>query len=331
MAVTDDNKQHANTVCENVYISGVRVLSIPSGHPYTQAIRPAGVEFLPDPDIDGNWWPHPALEAEYWRDPPAVDLVHIHFGFEHRTPAQIAELCRGLPVPLVLTVHDLDNPHLTDQTEHHQRLQLLIDEASALITLTDQAAEVLRRDFGAADVRVVPHPRIVEDPVLVEPGRRAAVFLKSLRSNVVADAQFYADIAAQVPLDVYVHVGAELSSIGNARVIVHEPMPDDELHAAVGRAGVCVLPYTRGTHSGWLEMCRDLGVPVAVPDCGCYAGQADTREAVEVYAAGDGRAAGKAAARLLARGPVPYAGDRVQQLDEVRRAHEKIYRKVVSE
>ena len=52
---------------------------------------------------------------------------------------------------------------------------------------------------------------------------------------------------------------------------------------------------------------------------------------MEVYRTGDGRAAGEAAARLLARGPVPYAGDRVRQLDEVRRAHEEIYRKVVSE
>lgn len=286
------------------------------------------MEFLPDPDIDGNWWPHPAFEAEFWRDPPAVDLVHIHFGFEHRTPAQIAELCRALPVPLVLTVHDLDNPHLEEQTEHHKRLQLLIDEASALITLTDQAAEILTRDFGAGDVRVVPHPRIVEEPVAAAPGGRAAVFLKSVRSNVVADAQFYRDIAAQVPLDVYVHGRAELASIGT---VVHEPMSDNELHAAVGRAGVCILPYTRGTHSGWLEMCRDLGVPVAVPDCGCYAGQADTPEAVEVYRTGDGRAAGEAAARLLARGPVPYAGDRTRQLSEVRRAHEEIYRKVVGE
>ena len=319
------------TVFDNVYIRGMRVLSIPAEHPYTQAIQPAGVEFLPDPDIDGNWWPHPALEAEFWREPPAVDAVHIHFGFEHRTPAQIAELVRALPVPLVLTVHDLDNPHLTDQTEHHERLQLLIDESSATITLTDQAADILARDYGATDVRVIPHPQIVDVPVAPERGGRAAVFLKSLRSNVVADAQFYADIAEEVPLDVYVHEGAELASIGNANVIVHAPMDDAELYAAVGRAGVCVLPYTRGTHSGWLEMCRDLGVPVAVPDTGCYAGQADTPAAVEVYPAGDGRAAGQAAARLLARGPVPYTGDREQQRDQVRRAHEETYKKVVSE
>ena len=309
----------------------MKILSIPAQHPYTQAIRPAGVEFLPDPDIDGNWWPHPALEAQWWRRRRDVDAVHIHFGFEHRTPAQIAQLCAALPVPLVLTVHDLDNPHLTDQGPHHERLQLLIDASSALITLTDQAADVLARDYGAADVQVIPHPRIVGERVEPVPGPRAAVFVKSLRSNVVADEQFYADIAGEVPLDVYMHRGAKLAPVNNARVIVHEPMSDAELYAAVGRAGACVLPYTKGTHSGWLEMCRDLGVPVAVPDCGCYAGQADTAAAVEVYPTGNGRAAGQAAARLLARSPIPYAGDRDQQLKQVRRAHEEIYNKVVGE
>lgn len=307
----------------------MRVLSIPADHPYTRAIRPAGVEYLPDPDIDGHWWPHPALEPEYWTQPRDVDLVHLHFGFEHRSPAQIAELCAALPVPLVLTVHDLDNPHLSDQAPHHERLQLLIDEACALITLTDQAAAVLARDYGANDVHVLPHPSIVGAAREPQPGGRAAVFLKSLRSNVVADPGFYAAAAGEVPLDVYVHEGAELASIRNANVIVHEPMDDAALYAAVGRAGACILPYTRGTHSGWLEMCRDLGVPVAVPDVGCYAGQADTPAAVAVYRAGDGASAGRAADALAARGPVPYAGDRAAQLERVRRAHEEIYRKAV--
>ena len=307
----------------------MRVLSIPAEHPYTQAIRPACAEYLPDPDIDGNWWPHPALEASYWAAPRDVDLVHIHFGFEHRTPDEIAELVRALPVPYVLTVHDLDNPHLSDQRPHHERLQLLIDDASALITLTNHAADVLRRDFGAGDVHVVPHPRITDTPSQAAPSGRAAVFLKSLRSNVVADPAFYAQIAAEVPLDVYVHEGVSLGEIEGANVFVHPPMDDATLHAAVARASACILPYTRGTHSGWLEMCRDHGVPVVVPDIGCYADQADTPEAVAVYRAGDGRDAGRAAAGVVVKQRVPYAGDRAAQLEQVRRAHEEIYNKVV--
>lgn len=317
----------------------VRVLSIPAEHPYTQAIRPANAVYLPDPDINGNWWPHPALEAEYWDTPREVDILHIHFGFEHRSPEQIAELAEKLPVPLVLTVHDLDNPHLDNQAPHHDRLQLLVDAASHLITLTTCAADRLCRDFGADEVTVVPHPRVTGEPVEVQRGDRAAVFVKSLRGNVVVDPQFYIDAAAEVPLDVYVHdveaterlrevLGGERGSPrSNMRLIEHEPMTDAELFAAVGRASACILPYTRGTHSGWLEMCRDHGTPVAVPDTGCYAGQADTEDAVEVYAAGDGAAAGRAAAVLAERGPVPYAGDRGEQAEQVRRAHEEIYRK----
>ena len=94
----------------------MEILAIPAEHPYTQAVRPAGVEYLPDPDIDGNWWPHPALTAQYWAqlDPAdAPDALHVHFGFEHFSPAEIRELVEALPVPLVVTVHAVSYTHLT--------------------------------------------------------------------------------------------------------------------------------------------------------------------------------------------------------------------------
>lgn len=317
----------------------VRVLAIPAEHPYTQAVCPAGVEYLPDPDVDGegHWWPHPALRADYWENPPQVDLVHIHFGFEHVTPDELRETVQAIPVPLVVTVHDIDNPHLNDQREHHERLQVLVDAAAAVITLTDHAARILRERFGARDVRVLPHPQIAA-PVDVEREQRVAVFVKSLRGNVVADPEFYIDIAKRVPLDVYVHDvdatatlrGALANAPGYADLTlnVHAPMCDRELHAAVARATVCMLPYTRGTHSGWLEMCRDQGTNVAVPDIGCYVDQVDTADAVEVYGVGDGASASNACATLLARGAVPLATDRAAQLADVRAAHAEIYQAV---
>ncbi|WP_066524614.1 glycosyltransferase [Corynebacterium bouchesdurhonense] len=311
----------------------VKILAIPAEHPYTQAVRPAGVEYLPDPDIDGNWWPHPALTARYWEqlDPAdRPDAMHVHFGFEHFSPAEIRELVEALPVPLVVTVHDIDNPHLSDQREHHERLQILVDAAAAVLTLTECAAEVLRHRFGVAEPVVVPHPRIAL-PIDAPKSGRAAVFLKSLRGNVVADPQFYLDAAAGVPLDVYVHDVEATRALREAlqgadlRLRVHEPMGDPELHAAVASAGVCILPYTRGTHSGWLEMCRDQATSVAVPDVGCYAGQADTPAAVAEYRAGNGESAGEAAAALLAGGEVPLAVDRAAQLERVCEVHRAIY------
>ena len=315
----------------------MEILAIPAEHPYTQAVRPAGVEYLPDPDINGNWWPHPALTAQYWKqlDPAELpDALHVHFGFEHFSPAEIRELVDALPVPLVVTVHDIDNPHLADQREHHERLQILAGAAAAVLTLTECAAEVLRRRFGVAEPIVIPHP-LIALPIDAPRSGRAAVFLKSLRGNVVADPQFYLDAAAHVPLDIYVHDVEATRGLREAlrgadprldlRVSVHEPMSDAELHAAVAGAGACILPYTRGTHSGWLEMCRDQATSVAVPDVGCYAGQADTPDAVAEYRAGSGDAAGRAAAALLARGEVPLAVDRAAQLERVREVHRAIY------
>lgn len=314
----------------------MRVLSIPAEHVYAQAILPEGVSFLPDPDINGNWWPHPALEASYWAQPREVDLVHIHFGFEHRSPEQLRELVAVLPVPLVLTVHDLDNPHLEDQSEYHESLGVLIRAASQVVTLTTAAAEVIAGRYSRNDVSVIPHPAIVLNPPSHRPGEGVAVFLKSLRANVVADPGFYREIAARVPLTVYVHDAektralreglADLGVLDGLDVVVHEPMDDPQLYEAVARHAVCVLPYQRGTHSGWLEMCRDLGVSVAVPDCGCYAGQVDASEAVAEYLSGEGTDAGRAADELLARGSVPYRGDRRAELEGIKLAHAAIYR-----
>lgn len=108
-------------------------------------------------------------------------------------------------------------------------------------------------------------------------------------------------------------------------------MDDAVLHDAVASHAVCVLPYVRGTHSGWLEMCRDLGVSVAVPDCGCYASQADAPGAVIEYAARDGTAAGHAAAALLERGQILYQGDRRAELEGIKQAYAAVYRAALAE
>ncbi|MCW2848235.1 MAG: hypothetical protein JWR90_2209 [Marmoricola sp.] len=35
----------------------------------------------------------------------------------------------------------------------------------------------------------------------------------------------------------------------------------------------CPTPYRFGTHSGWLEACRDLGTAIVAPTCGYFADQ----------------------------------------------------------
>jgi hypothetical protein len=60
---------------------------------------------------------------------------------------------------------------------------------------------------------------------------------------------------------------------GELELAVHDFMPDDELWSYLAHLDVSVLPYRFGTHSGWLEACRDLGTAVVAPSCGYYAAQ----------------------------------------------------------
>lgn len=334
------------------------VLSIPSQHPYVRAVYPRAssrdVMVLPDPVLDPKeperWWPHPAFTSQWWNfettDTPwdlkqSIEAVHVHFGFEHLTVAQtqdfVAEL-RRRRLPLILTVHDIDNPHLAKQTQYHRQLQVLLDDAARVLTLTDAAAQRLAREFGVSsrDIQVVPHPQVVPAGTAVkplEPAVDVGVFLKSVRSNVVSDFAFYREAAAQCAkhgkkLSVFVHRDQEgselfeqLSSNATIDMRAHEEFSDQELFAAISSCGAVILPYQGGTHSGWLEMCRDLSVPVAVPDTGCFSGQGDSPDALAVYATGDGAAAGQAASSLATAGHLKYQGNREQQQKQAVNLH----------
>ncbi len=141
-----------------------RVLAIPSAHPYAERLRAVGpdaerssVLHLSDPPVagapDGQWWPPPALDAD-WVHAHAgeVDVIHLHFGFDASSPDDLrrwVEALDGAGIPLVLTVHDLANPHFTDQTDHLARLDVLVPAAAAVITLTEGAAAQIRRAVGS--------------------------------------------------------------------------------------------------------------------------------------------------------------------------------------
>ena len=105
---------------------------------------------------------------------------------------------------------------------------------------------------------------------------------------------------------------------------MHRRMDDERLFTQVAECAVVVLPYLRGTHSGWLEMCRDLGVVVVAPDCGHFADQADQPGAVLSFRTGDGRDAARAAAQALGVAPLPWAGDRAAQAERIALRHREL-------
>src|SRR5699024_4290847 len=66
-----------------------------------------------------------------------------------------------------------------------------------------------------------------------------------------------------------------LTAHPDVEVRAHDHLADDELCAALAGFDALVLPHRHGTHSGWLELCRDLGLPPVIPRIGYLAEQWD--------------------------------------------------------
>ncbi|TPG27364.1 hypothetical protein EAH80_29030 [Mycobacterium hodleri] len=275
--------------------------SVPSGHPYVDSVvDPSRIHLLPDPvprdaSTPGQWWPPRFLESDYlFRHLGSFDVLHVHFGFEEFTAEElrgVVDILRRARIPLVLTVHDLHNPHFADPTLHLSQLDVLVPAATEVITLTRGAASVIRRRWGR-DAVVLPHPHVLplERVGVARALRRVPVIGihgKGLRASVqpwpILDALLDGDLPACVVRFDLDENGAPAGGGSMARlakyrragvdVRVHPRFTDDELAAYLLEVDVVVLPYRFGTHSGWAEACHDAGTTVVSPRCGFFVEQ----------------------------------------------------------
>lgn len=289
----------------------ITVASVPTAHRYVEHLDAVGTQSVvrvPDPvpaDADpgkepGRWWPPRWLEPTWLRAHiDTVDLLHVHFGFDSIPPERLRDVVRVLRAagkPLVLTVHDLHNPHFADNTIHLQHLDILVPEADEVVTLTASAAGVIEQRW-ATHATVVPHPHVAPLDAIGAPPASSDEFVigvhaKSLRANldplavmdtVVAAAAQCSGARVQLDIDDNLfdnphqqRAGAALLDYGPSHgvdVRVHPRFDDGELWRYMADLDVSVLPYRFGTHSGWLEACHDLGTAVIAPDCGYFADQ----------------------------------------------------------
>jgi hypothetical protein len=350
----------------------IRVASVPADHPYVRHLGAPGgdlVERLPDQREPGQrgWWPPRMLEPEWVREhADSFDLYHVQFGFDGRHPEQLRELVdllAELDKPLVYTIHDLRNPNHEEHGLHAEQMAVLVDAAAALVTLTNCAADQIERRFGHP-AEVIPHPHVV--PLDLLAGRYAAppppaaaprvgVHLKSMRPNMVGIPLLRALIEdggiapARLRIDVHREIWdpAAPAFRGDLRttlehlvrrdaldLALHDYFSDLELYDYLASLDVAILPYRFGTHSGWLEACRDLGTTVVAPSCGCYADQG----ADFIYRCDEGgldgdslRAAVRdalAARDGLGRETIEWRRD---QRGGIAEAHERLYRRVLAE
>ena len=347
----------------------IRVASVPAAHPYVSAIvDPTLIALLPDPipldaTVPGQWWPPRWLDPDYLLSHiDDIDVLHVHFGFEgveHDDLVAVADVLAAHRVPLVVTVHDLVNPHMDDQSHYVAKLGTLVRRADALTTLTAGAARRVADRWDAVPA-VLPHPHLLPiDRVGVRrtPASRprVAVHGKFLRANIdpwpVVDALVDSHL---VPESISLRVDLDANALTSPRaderlpgrladyrscgvdVRIHPPFTDRELVDYLHEIDILVLPYRFGTHSGWIEACFDSGVLPVVPDCGLFHEQL----ACNTFGYGTDRfdeagllcAVDRAAAAVRA---LPGGDDldrrrmRATQRREVRRATAQLYRRLL--
>ena len=312
--------------------------------------------------VPGGWWPPAMLDAEWIAENHrSFDVFHVHFGFDAKTPDELRAVARALDearIPLVVTVHDLRNPHHADTALHDAQLSVLLEHAAEVVTLTPGAQRAIDDRWGRS-ARVLAHPHVVgwETMRRARPRRDefvVGVHAKSLRANmdVPAVTAVLAEAVRDLPgarLRIDVHdevfepghhfyapdVGAGLERLAADDDAVdlrrHAYFSDAELWEYLIGLDVSVLPYRFGTHSGWLEACFDLGTAVVAPTCGFYGEQ----EPCETYGHDedglDADALIAAVRRAYEHRPAPRAD--VAQRHHQRRllavAHRELYEELV--
>ena len=298
-----------------------------------------------------------------WLRTHEMDVFHLQFGFDAWDPADLDEVLgclRAKHVPTVYTVHDLRNPHHEDRTLHDRQLDVLVAGVDALVTLTPGAAAEIRRRWGR-EAFVLPHPHVVDFPTMRrlggrrQPGEfRVGLHVKSLRRSMDPLRILPALVRAvrRIPggvlqvnghRDVLEPSGArydrelaealaEAAARRDLELHVHDFFSDEELWVYLSSLDVSVLPYRFGTHSGWLEACRDLGTTVVAPTCGYFADQAPVLTYLHDEGEYDDRSLEQAldrARHLPGLGAVSVDERRTQRA-EIALRHERLYRSLLA-
>jgi hypothetical protein len=262
--------------------------------------HPEGVDAVHRPTVAlPGAAPRPGVFDARWlaRSLDEIDVVHVHGVAPGQTPEEVAEaadVVRASGTPLVVTGYHLSDPGGTDPQRYAEQMDTLIPRADAVVTLTEPAAEEMRRRWNVEPL-VLPHPHAVDFVRMREhrPARRSGQFLVGTHLATL-----------RVPVDPVLLVDAltrAMQGIEDARLIVHvhetvldsgsasyDPMTIREIDRLVRSVGgalrrsrpftesqlwdhlfaldVSIVPGLFGSHSVWPEACADLGTQALLPE-----------------------------------------------------------------
>ena len=321
----------------------IRVGAVPDSNAYVQAVLPPEAVIVAPGTPDG--W----LDSEYLAAATAdIDVLHLH---DHPATLSLPQLERWtetgqrLGVPLVVTVHQLQEPGCGDG-RHDAALATLLATAEVVLTLTTGAADEIAERFGRTPI-VVAHPSLATPVPDLGAERGLVGLVLGRRACAVSDpvGLTRAALSGAISGGGRLRVLAEpwvvapalrrLADEQDVELVVHPGPSAEDWVAQLQQLHVAVLPERCGTHSPDLEICRDVGTRVVTPSCGWFAGQWSD---VVTYADDDEHgfdpvSLTAAVSAALAR-PAPRPADRewrTEQRSAVQRVHAEVYARVVAD
>ncbi|WP_341253176.1 hypothetical protein [Euzebya pacifica] len=269
-----------------------RVLSHPPRHPYVDRFDETVSRVVHRDE------PMPRLDA--YHDPDWVrrhsgdwDLVHLHFGHEHHPVERMVDVLdahRSAGTPIVVTVHDLANPHLRPQDDPSlDLLGPMVERARVVTTLTVGCANAVAAHTGVHP-RIIPHgPILPADRMWRARRLRSAsagpwgpLLLHAKPRRPSHDVRGVLDAVALLDGGVPMRVLVDRDDVDLLRghralelvdLVVHDGLEHRELVRQIALSRGLVLPYRWGTHSGMLELAADVGTAVIGTDAGFVAEQ----------------------------------------------------------
>lgn len=289
----------------------VRVLSLPSYHPYNRRFDDRRNITFVNPGSD-SFADKNSCTPEYFEEnypPDSYDVVHIHFEYYLIPIGALENLLKYFKArhkPIVWTCHDRKS--LIEESSAGDYEQLLHRYADDITTLTKGCSQWLKLQYGLygpakSKIKIIPHGYLIH-PSIVENQAKEAPKNRNLFTMLIGDfrksKEFNHSIrdfleCTDLPEDAHLQVifrplnicSDDPSTqerlrefqelIKNPRIITicMETIPDEVIIKAFVSSHAVILPYLWGTHSGQLEMARDCGCHVAVSDVGYYKEQWD--------------------------------------------------------
>ncbi len=284
----------------------IKVLSLPSRHPYTSKFNTNGIEFVnPNTDLFGFGGCNPNYLNE--RYPASTyDVVHIHISFDRLSLEELEialKYFKANKKPVIWTLHSKECQRIRNYGEGKYQ-KLMYAYADRIISPTNGAVQWLKENIGSFKhpIPVIPlgfmaDPRdikrlqvkVKKDPalftMLIGEFRQNKEFLQSVVNFLqCSDLRDFKLQLIFKPIALYADSGKiseemtffyHLMQHPRVEILSKPEISNDELNAAFLQSHAIILSYRWGTHSGQLEQAKDCGCHVVVSNVGFYKEQWD--------------------------------------------------------